>query len=64
VGGEAEARDLQAYLRHCVAGSIPPGPWDGWLERAERDPINTERAALLAAGRDDVPPSMLRASGL
>jgi cyclase len=64
VGGEAEARDLQAYLRHCVEGTIPPGPWDGWLERAERDPINLERAALLAAGRDEVPPSMLRASGL
>ena len=64
VGGEAEARDLQAYLRHCVEGTIPPGPWDGWLERVERDPINIERAALLAAGRDEVPPSMLRASGL
>jgi cyclase len=63
VGGEAEARALQAYLRHCVAGSIPPGPWDGWAERAERDPINVERAALLAAGRDEVPPSMLRATG-
>ena len=64
VGGEAEARDLQAYLRHCVEGTIPPGPWDRWVERAERDPINIERAALLAEGRDDVPPSMLRASGL
>jgi cyclase len=61
VGGEAEARDLQAYLRHCVAGTIPPGPWDRWVERAERDPINLERAALLAAGRDEIPPSMLRA---
>jgi len=64
VGGEPDARDLQAYLRHCVAGTIPPGPWDAWVERAERDPINIERAALLAAGRDEVPPSMLRASGL
>ena len=64
VGGEAEARDLQAYLRHCVAGTIPPGPWDRWVERAERDPINLERAALLAAGRDEIPPSMLRASGM
>jgi cyclase len=63
VGGEAEARTLQAYLRHCVAGSIPPGPWDAWAERAERDPINVERAALLAAGRDEMPPSMLRATG-
>ena len=64
VGGEAEARDLQAYLRHCVAGTIPPGPWDRWVERAERDPINIERATLLAAGRDEIPPSMLRASGM
>jgi cyclase len=64
VGGEPEVRDLQAYLRHCVAGSIPAGPWDAWLERAERDPINLERAALVAAGRDEVPPSMLRATGL
>ncbi len=64
VGGEPEARDLQAYLRHCVEGTIPRGPWDRWVERAERDPINIERAALLAEGRDDVPPSMLRASGL
>ena len=63
VGGEAETRDLQAYLRHCVAGRIPPGPWDTWVER-DRDTINVERAALLAAGRDEVPPSMLRATGL
>ena len=67
VGGEAEARDLQAYLRHCVAAqgnpdAIPPGPWDSWLER-ERDAINVERAALLARGDDVVPPSMLRAMG-
>jgi cyclase len=64
VGGEAEIRDLQAYLRHCVAGHIPPGPWDDWPERAQRDPINLERAALLGAGRDEMPPSMLRAAGL
>jgi len=64
VGGERDVRDLQAYLRWCVAGEIPPGPWDGWLERTERDPINIERAAALAAGRDEMPPSMLRAIGL
>jgi cyclase len=64
VGGEPEVRTLQAYLRHCVAGEIPPGPWDGWLDRVERDPINIERAAALAAGRDEMPPSMLRAIGL
>jgi cyclase len=68
IGGEAEARDLQAYLRHCVAAAgdasrIPPGPWDGWLER-DRDVINVERAAMLATGDDEMPPSMLKAIGL
>jgi cyclase len=62
-GGEAEVRVLQAYLRHCVAGTIPPGPWDGWLERTPRDAINIERALLLAQGRDEIPPAMLRAIG-
>jgi cyclase len=61
VGGAHDARELQTYLRHCVIGEIPAGPWDRWLERAERDPINIERASLLASGRDEVPPSMLRA---
>jgi len=69
VGGEAEVHDLQAYLRACVSvargerTSVPPGPWDGWLER-DRDAINVERARLLAAGRDELPPSMARAMGL
>jgi cyclase len=67
VGGEAELRDLQTYLRHCVAADgdprrIPPGPWDSWLER-ERDAINVERAAMLARGDDEMPPSMLKAIG-
>ncbi len=56
-------RDLQAYLRHCVEGSIPPGPWDTWLER-DRDAINIEKAAMLRDGDDGMPPSMLRAIGL
>jgi cyclase len=64
IGGAAEVRDLQAYLRHCVEGSIPPGPWDAWSERAERDPINIEKAAMLRAGDDGMPPSMLKAIGL
>jgi cyclase len=64
VGGEHEVRELQAYLRHCVDGTIPAGPWDGWLDRAERDPINIERAALLRDGRDELPPSMAKAIGL
>jgi glyoxylase-like metal-dependent hydrolase (beta-lactamase superfamily II) len=68
IGGEEEVRDLQAYLRACVAadgdpGRIGPGPWDGWVDR-EHDAVNVERAALLAAGDDAVPASMLRLAGL
>src|SRR3546814_3280696 len=68
IGGEEEVRDLQAYLRACVAAdgdprAIPPGPWDGWRQR-EHDEINVERAAMLARGDRSIPPSMLRAAGL
>jgi cyclase len=67
VGGETEARELQAYLRACVAANgdpaaLPSGPWDTWLDR-DRDPINIERAHLLAEGRDEMPKSMLDAMG-
>jgi cyclase len=67
IGGEAEVRDLQGYLRACVAArgdvsAIPPGPWDSWIDR-DRDAINVERAALLAQGDDALPPSMLKAIG-
>jgi len=64
IGGAAEVRELQAYLRHCVEGRIPPGPWDTWLERAERDPINIEKAEMLRRDDDGIPPSMLKAIGL
>ena len=64
IGGAAEVTALREYLAHCVTGTIPPGPWDSWLERAERDPINIEKAAMLRAGDDGMPPSMLRALGL
>lgn len=64
VGAGAEVRQLQTYLRHCVAGTIPAGPWDDWLDRDERDAINIERAALLREHRDEMPPSMLKAIGL
>ena len=62
-------RELQTYLRHCVAadgdpGAIPAGPWDTWLDRDPRDRINVERAALLAQGRDEIPPAMVKAIGL
>ena len=68
IGGEPEVRDLQGYLRACVAArgdvaAIPAGPWDQWLDR-DRDAINVERAALLASGEDAMPPSMLKAIGL
>jgi len=63
VGGGAEVRELQQYLRYCVAGEIPRGPWDTWPEREPRDRINIERAQLLAQGRDEIPPAMLRALG-
>jgi cyclase len=68
IGGEAEVRDLQGYLRACVAAhgdvaAIPKGPWDEWIDR-DRDVINVERAALLASGEDAMPPSMLKAIGL
>ena len=67
IGGEREVRELEAYLRACVAANgdpnaIPSGPWDSWIER-ERDAINVERAELLAEGRDVMPPSMLKAIG-
>jgi len=54
---------LQQYLRYCVAGEIPAGPWDRWPERDPRDAINIQRAQLLAEGRDEIPPAMLRALG-
>lgn len=68
IGGEEEVRDLQAYLRACVAAdgdvrAIPPGPWDRWRQR-EHDEVNVERAAMLARGDTSIPPSMLRAAGL
>ncbi|MEP6623264.1 MAG: MBL fold metallo-hydrolase [Acidimicrobiia bacterium] len=64
IGGADDVAALRTYLHHCVDGAIPPGPWDGWLEREERDPINIEKAAMLRAGDDGMPPTMLRALGL
>jgi cyclase len=68
VGGMDEVRRLQRYLRACVSAAgdpsaIPPGPWDAWPGR-RWDEVNVERAAMLAAGDRDIPPSMLRAVGL
>jgi glyoxylase-like metal-dependent hydrolase (beta-lactamase superfamily II) len=68
IGGEEEVRDLQGYLRACVAAdgdpsAVPAGPWDAWRQR-EHDEVNVERAAMLARGDTSIPPSMLRAAGL
>jgi cyclase len=68
IGGEEEVRDLQAYLRACVAaaatsGTLEPGPWDRWSDR-HHDAVNVERAAMLARGEDRIPDAMLRLAGL
>jgi cyclase len=68
IGGAREVRDLQDYLRACCDAhghvrAMPPGPWDDWIER-DRDAINVEKAAMLAAGDTGMPPSMVKAIGL
>ena len=68
LGGPDDVLALQAYLWACVdaegdPAGIPPGPWDEWADR-HLDVVNIERAAMLAAGNHDVPPSMLRLAGL
>jgi cyclase len=67
IGGEEEVRELQAYLRACVAADGDPsrigkGPWDDWSAR-ENDAINVERAALLARGEDTIPSALLERLG-
>ena len=68
VGGGDDLLAQSAYLYACCdAGgdpsAIPDGPWDQWSGR-ENDEVNVERAAMLAAGDTDLPPSMLRRAGL
>ena len=68
IGGEEEVRELQGYLRACVAAEgdvsrLGSGPWDTWVAR-EHDPINVERAAMLAQGIDEIPHSLLQRLGL
>lgn len=63
IGGADDVAVLRDYLRHCVAGTVPPGPWDQWLERDPRDAINAEKAEMVRNGEDGFPPSMLRALG-
>jgi glyoxylase-like metal-dependent hydrolase (beta-lactamase superfamily II) len=69
VGGEEEVRALQAYLRAVVAAEgdvakLEDGPWRDWSGAAEWDPVNVERAALLAEGRDEPPRALLDRLGL
>ena len=68
IGGEEEVRELQGYLRACVAAEGDPtrlesGPWDTWVAR-DHDAVNVERAAMLAEGIDEIPRSLLQRLGL
>ena len=68
IGGPNDVVALQAYLWACAEAdgdpaAIPDGPWDTWTER-DLDVVNIERAAMLAAGDEGVPPSMLARLGL
>ncbi len=68
VGGEAEVRIQQAYLRACAEANgdpaaLPSGDWDDWPGQAFHA-VNVERAARLAAGDDAVPTTMLALLGL
>ncbi|MDH3752961.1 MAG: hypothetical protein OEU32_03725 [Acidimicrobiia bacterium] len=68
VGGERELSVLRDYLLACchaggdLAG-LPAGPWIDWPGH-ELHAVNVERAAIVAAGRDEIPSSMLRLLGL
>lgn len=67
IGGSAEVKELQGYLRACCAAGGDPeavaaGSWDAWDAR-HLDTINVERAHLLSQGDDRVPPAMLKAIG-
>jgi cyclase len=66
-GGAADVDDLIAYLGACIDADGNPdrlgsGPWDRWSDR-RFDGVNVERAALMAAGRDEIPPSLLTLLG-
>ena len=68
VGTNDDISDLQAYLRACIAadgdvGRLRPGPWESWRAR-HFDAVNVERAAMIAAGDNSPPPSMLRMLGI
>lgn len=67
-GGEAEVRELQGYLEAVIAAdgdadAIAPGPWDRWPDR-HFDRVNVERAAMMRAGDESPPPSLLHLLGM
>ncbi len=67
-GGTADVGDLINYLTACIEADgdpkrIPAGPWDRWSDR-RFDPVNVERAAMLARGVDEVPQAMFGLLGL
>ncbi len=66
-GGAADVADQLAYLRACIDANgdpnkLGPGPWEYWTDR-RFDAVNVERAALLGAGLDQLPQSMLELLG-
>jgi glyoxylase-like metal-dependent hydrolase (beta-lactamase superfamily II) len=68
IGGEEEVRELQAYLRACVAAEgdlarVESGPWDDWPGQ-EWTAVNVQRAAMLATGDLSPPPILLDRLGL
>lgn len=68
VGTADDVRNLQAYLRACVAAGgdlsrLGSGPWDTWTDR-HYDLINVQRAHMLANGDASPPPAMLQLLGL
>jgi len=68
IGGKEQVLAQQAYLRACVAAEGDPaglgdGPWRQWSGQ-EYHAINIERAAMLAQGDPEPPPSLLRLLGV
>jgi cyclase len=67
VGGEAEVRALQEYLRAVAgagpSGAIPPGEWTTWSNQRFH-PANVERAAQLSVDDPNPPPTILRLMGI
>ena len=68
LGSETELRALQDYLGACLEAdgdlaALADGPWRDWAH-PEFHEVNVERAAIVRAGGDEVPGSMLRLVGL